>query len=173
VKPAPADALDRLERCVAQAAAGPLVEISGAVTEVSSSHARVSGLSPFLKLGECVNFGPDGSMHQAELVRIDSQGPSIKAFELNTLTSLGDRVTRRGPFRLAPQPSWKGRVINALGVPVDGAGPLQQGDRPAEVDAAPPAAMRRARIVKPLHTGIRAIDLFTPICVGQRFFFHI
>jgi flagellum-specific ATP synthase len=170
VTPAPdaSHALAWLERCVAEAAAEPLVRVSGAITEVSPSHARVAGLSAFLKLGECVSFGADGSTHRAEVVRIDAQGASIKAFELNTLTSLGARVTREGPLRLAPHPSWKGRVINALGVPIDGAGPLQQGDQCAEIDAAPPPAMRRARIVKPLRTGVRVIDLFTPICAGQR-----
>ncbi len=167
-EPRASHALAWLERCVAEAAAEPLVRVSGAITEVSPSHARVAGLSAFLKLGECVSFGADGSTHRAEVVRIDAQGASIKAFELNTLTSLGARVTREGPLRLAPHPSWKGRVINALGVPIDGAGPLRQGDRCAEIDAAAPAAMRRARIVRPLRTGIRVIDLFTPICAGQR-----
>jgi len=167
-EPRASHALAWLERCVAEAAAEPLVRVSGAITEVSPSHARVAGLSAFLKLGECVSFGADGSTHRAEVVRIDAQGASIKAFELNTLTSLGARVTREGPLRLAPHPSWKGRVINALGVPIDGAGPLQQGDQCAEIDAAAPPAMRRARIVKPLRTGIRVIDLFTPICAGQR-----
>ncbi len=162
------DALAWLAHCVAEAAAEPLVRISGAVAEVSSSHARIAGLSPFLKLGECVSFDADGSRHRAEVVRIDAQGASIKAFELDTLTSLGARVTREGPLRLAPHPGWKGRVINALGAPIDAAGPLPQGERLVEINAAPPPAMRRARVVKPLRTGIRVIDLFTPICAGQR-----
>ncbi len=150
------------------AAAEPLVRISGVVTEVSPSHARVAGLSPFLKLGDCVSFCADGSTHRAEVVRIDAQGASVKAFELDTLTRLGAKVTREGPLRLAPHSSWKGRVINALGAPIDGAGPLRQGERAVQIDAAPPPAMRRARIVKPLRTGIRVLDLFTPICAGQR-----
>ena len=132
------DALARLERGVAEAAAEPLVRISGVIAEVSPSHARVAGLSPFLKLGDCVSFGAGASRHRAEVVRIDAQGASIKAFELDTLTSLGARVTREGPLRLAPHPSWKGRVINALGVPIDAAGPLQQGEAPVEINAAPP-----------------------------------
>ena len=166
--PGAGDALASLARCMAEAAAESLVRISGVVTEVSPSHARVAGLSPFLKLGDCVSFGADGSTHRAEVVRIDAQGASIKAFELDTLTRLCAKVTREGPLRLAPHSSWKGRVINALGVPIDGAGPLRQGERPVQIDAAPPPAMRRARIVKPLRTGVRVLDLFTPICAGQR-----
>jgi flagellum-specific ATP synthase len=162
------DALARLERGVAEATAEPLVRISGVISEVAPSHARVAGLSPFLKLGDCVSFGAGASRHRAEVVRIDAQGASIKAFELDTLTSLGARVTQEGPLRLAPHPSWKGRVINALGVPIDAIGPLQQGESPVEINAPPPPAMRRARVARPLRTGIRAIDLFTPICAGQR-----
>ena len=163
-----ADSLDLLERAVAAAAVEPLVRVSGAVTEVASSHARVSGLSPFVKLGECVSFDVEGSTHLAEVVRIDSHGASVKAFEPNTLTSLGDRVYRSGPLRLFPHQSWKGRVINAFGAPIDAAGPLRQGDESFAIDAAPPPAMRRARVSKALRTGIRAIDLFTPLCAGQR-----
>ena len=166
--PGASDALAWLALCLTEAAAEPLVRISGVVTEVSPSHARVAGLSPFLKLGDCVSFCADESTHRAEVVRIDAQGASVKAFELDTLTRLGAKVTRVGPLRLAPHSSWKGRVINALGVPIDGAGPLRQGERAVQIDAAPPPAMRRARIVRPLRTGIRVLDLFTPICAGQR-----
>lgn len=166
--PVARNALTELEDSVVQAAVEPLVRISGSITEVSSAQARVSGLSPFLKLGECVSFGADGSAHRAEVVRIDAQGASIKAFEGNTLTSLGERIYRAGPLRLSPHQSWKGRVINALGAPIDGAGPLRQGDESAAIDGVPPPAMRRARVSKPLRTGIRVVDLFTPICAGQR-----
>ncbi len=166
--PSPATALAELERSVARAASEPLVRIGGAITEITASHARVSGLSRFLRLGECVSFGPAGSRHRAEVVRIDSQGVSIKAFESNTPTRLGDPVIRDGPFRLYPHESWKGRAVNALGVPIDGAAPLQQGAECAEINAAAPPAMRRTRIARPLRTGIRVIDLFTPICAGQR-----
>jgi flagellum-specific ATP synthase len=166
--PKPGNALVALERCVARLASEPIVRISGSVTEVSASHARVSGLSPFLKLGECVSFGPIGSRRRAEVVRIDARGASIKAFEADTLTSLGDRVVRDGPLRLAPHPSWKGRVINALGAPIDGAGPRGHGAECMAINAAPPPALRRARITRPLRTGIRVVDLFTPLCAGQR-----
>jgi flagellum-specific ATP synthase len=63
---------------------------------------------------------------------------------------------------------WKGRVINALGLPIDAAGPLELGARAFEVDASPPPAMRRSRVQNPLKTGVRVIDLFTPLCAGQR-----
>jgi flagellum-specific ATP synthase len=163
------NALARLALEVEQAYAElALVRVSGCVSEVTPSHARVTGLSRFLKLGDCVAFDPCGLKQGAEVVRIDAQGASVKTFEANALARLGDRVFRAGPLRLAPHQSWKGRVINALGAPIDGKGPLRQGEDKAAIDAPPPPAMRRSRVTRPLKTGVRVIDLFTPICAGQR-----
>jgi flagellum-specific ATP synthase len=72
------------------------------------------------------------------------------------------------PLSFAPDPSWKGRVINALGAPLDGGAPLVPGSRTVSAEAEPPPAMKRARVHKPLRTGVRVIDLFAPICSGQR-----
>jgi flagellum-specific ATP synthase len=58
--------------------------------------------------------------------------------------------------------------VNALGVPLDSRGPLIRGATRMPLDAEPPAAMSRNRIEKPLRTGVRVIDIFTPICEGQR-----
>jgi hypothetical protein len=78
------------------------------------------------------------------------------------------RVHHVGDISLSPDPSWKGRVINALGEPLDDLGSLLPGPRPMPNEAAPPSAMNRARVEKPLTTRVKAIDLFTPICQGQR-----
>jgi flagellum-specific ATP synthase len=77
-------------------------------------------------------------------------------------------VTRTGPIVLRPHESWKGRVVNALGGPIDGMGELLQGERFVSTDCEPPNAMRRARVKAAMRTGLRAIDLFTPLCAGQR-----
>ena len=163
------DALSGLERAMALVGERALTRVSGEVVEVSPSHACVAGLSPFVGLGDCVSFGgEDGTAHRGEAVRIDPRIVRVKSFEAGALTSLGERVYRAGPLRLAPDASWKGRVIDAFGAPVDGAGPLRQGCSFALIDAPPPRALRRARVARPLRTGVRAIDVFTPICAGQR-----
>jgi flagellum-specific ATP synthase len=72
------------------------------------------------------------------------------------------------PLSFAPDPTWKGRVINALGVALDGKGALIRGSRAVSAESAAPPAMQRARVQKPLRTGVRVIDLFAPICAGQR-----
>ncbi|WP_036264370.1 flagellar protein export ATPase FliI [Methylocapsa aurea] len=163
------NALARLALGVEQACDElPMVRVSGSVAEIAPSHARVAGLSLYLKLGDCVDFESGGLSQRAEVVRIDAQGASVKTFETNTRARLGDRVFRVGPMQLAPHVSWKGRVINALGVPIDAAGPLRQGEEAVGIEALPPPAMRRGRVTRPLRTGVRVIDLFTPICAGQR-----
>ena len=59
-------------------------------------------------------------------------------------------------------------MIDALGRPLDGGGPLACGDRSAPLDADPPPPLSRARVTAPIRTGVRVVDLFTPLCLGQR-----
>ncbi|HET6378324.1 MAG TPA: flagellar protein export ATPase FliI [Methylocella sp.] len=163
-----ANALDRLEACVLQAQAElAYARVSGTVSEVTPAFVRVLGLSRFVRLGDCVSFFPGGLSQLGEVVRLDEQGAIVKTFDTGVRVSLGDRAYRAGPLSISPHPGWKGRVINALGAPIDGAGPLPLG-RAMPIEAPPPSALRRARVLKPLKTGIRVIDLFTPLCAGQR-----
>jgi flagellum-specific ATP synthase len=162
-------ALARLEQVVNLADSDLLkIRIGGTVSEVTPSHYRVAGLSHFLKLGEWVSLQHGKVSQLAEVVRIDSSGATVKSFEPKASAGLGDPVHRIGAFHLSPAKSWKGRVIDALGRPIDGGAPLSRGERPVEIDAAPPSALRRARVKSSLKTGVRVIDLFAPICAGQR-----
>lgn len=71
-------------------------------------------------------------------------------------------------MRIRPAPEWRGRVINALGEAVDGKGALQPGTRPMASESLAPAALRRGRVDRGLRTGVNVIDIFTPLCFGQR-----
>ncbi|QBR70704.1 flagellum-specific ATP synthase FliI [Beijerinckiaceae bacterium] len=162
-------ALVHLERSITKASHElTLLRISGSIVEVTPSHTRVAGLSRFLNLGDCVSLAKDGISQLAEVVRLDEQGTTLKAFEANHFARLGERANCAGPLRIAPHRSWKGRVINALATPIDSAGPLTMGNRRIALEASPPPTLRRTRVQKPLKTGVRVIDLFTPICAGQR-----
>jgi flagellum-specific ATP synthase len=77
-------------------------------------------------------------------------------------------VWLRRAFDITPDAHWKGRVVDALARPIDDAGILVRGSKPMLPDSAPPHALHRRRIEKPLRTGVRVIDIFTPICFGQR-----
>ena len=161
--------VQRMGRAVRQAAAGvPLIEISGTVSEVAPSAYRVDGLSAFVKLGDAVALDIGGVAQAGEVVRIDRRGATVKAFATRIEAGLGTRVRKAKPFAVSPDARWKGRVVNALGAPVDGLGPLPVGSRSVSGDAEPPAALRRSRLKGSLRTGVRAVDIFCPICPGQR-----
>lgn len=162
-------ALKRLEESVVGGLqALPKVRVSGVVREVTPSFYRVAGLSEFVKLGDRVGFDANGRRHAGEVVRIDENGVTIKPFDGQVEAALGTRAYIMSDMGLNPDSSWRGRVINALGQPVDDLGALLPGARSMPFDAKPPNAMTRARVNKPLKTGVRAVDLFTPICEGQR-----
>src|SRR5215471_12322434 len=70
--------------------------------------------------------------------------------------------------QVRPCAAWLGRVVNALGEPIDGKGPLPQGASPMPFRNAPPPAHSRRRVGLPLDLGVRALNTFLTCCRGQR-----
>jgi flagellum-specific ATP synthase len=146
----------------------PRTQVGGVVTEIAMSHYRVAGLSRFLRLGECVSVDVGDRVQLGEVVRIEDAVVTLKPFDSRCDAAIGARAYRADALSLAPHPNWKGRVVDALGRPIDGAGELEPGDRAMPFDNEPPPALLRARVKKPIRSGIRVIDFFTPLCAGQR-----
>jgi flagellum-specific ATP synthase len=69
---------------------------------------------------------------------------------------------------IRPHPSWLGRVVNALGEPLDGKGPLTYGAEPRLIRASPPPAHARQRVRGKVDLGVRALNTFLTCCRGQR-----
>jgi flagellum-specific ATP synthase len=67
-----------------------------------------------------------------------------------------------------PTTAWLGRIVDAFGKPIDGKGPLPAGMTPYPLRAAPPSAHARDRVGERLDLGVRAMDVFTTTCRGQR-----
>ena len=67
-----------------------------------------------------------------------------------------------------PTRAWLGRIINAFGEPIDGLGPLPQGEVPYPLKAPPPPAHARGRVGERLDLGVRSMNVFTTTCRGQR-----
>lgn len=162
-------ALALLEQRIAHASSSvPLTRIGGTVTHVTPAYVQASGLSRHIKLGDSIAFGMSRTPPLGEVVRIDENGVTIKPFDANLKIGPGEIAWLHGDQSLRPDISWKGRVLNALGAAIDGQGSLREGPRTYAFDAEPPSALSRQRVRAPLKSGVRVIDLFTPLCAGQR-----
>lgn len=111
---------------------------------------------------------PDGGTMIAEVVGFDDRESQLMCFDATTGLRPGLDVMALGRRRSVPVgEKLLGRVIDGLGRPIDGQGPLQcQTSRPEE--ASVPAAMERVRIAEPLVTGQRVIDSLITVGQGQR-----
>jgi flagellum-specific ATP synthase len=116
---------------------------------------------------ECVRLDVGDRSQIGEVVRIEDVA-TLKPFDSRCDTAIGARAYRAERLTLWPHDEWKGRVIDALGRPIDDGGELKQGDRCLPLDAEPPPESRRAGVRTPIKTGIRVIDLFTALRAGQR-----
>jgi flagellum-specific ATP synthase len=72
------------------------------------------------------------------------------------------------PPGVRPSPGWLGRVVNAMGEPIDGKGPIPAGPVPYPFRNPPPPAHSRQRVGAPLDFGVRALNTFITCCRGQR-----
>lgn len=144
-----------------------LLRRGGHIREVSAAHYLVDGLSASARLGDLVEHRSRAGVRQGEIIRIGAEGVLVSPFDRNADAGLGDPVYNLGPFALGPDPGWRGRSVDALGRAMDGGAPLRCGPASATISAAP-GAMSRQRVGTGFLTGVRVIDIFTPICFGQR-----
>lgn len=140
-----------------------IVEV-GTVIEVGDGIARVYGLENVMS-NELVEF-PSGVMGLAMNVEESNVGVVILGpyYDIRE----GDQVKRTGQIMQVPVgEALIGRVVNPLGIPVDGKGPIATTEfRPVEGKA--PGVMDRKSVHEPMQTGIKAIDAMVPIGRGQR-----
>ncbi len=136
----------------------------GRIVEVGDGIARVSGL-PRAAVNELLEF-EDGTYGLA--LNLDED--SIGAVVLGSVDNLEEEQVVRATGRILSVPvgdALLGRVVNALGEPIDGKGSLDASEtRRMEVQA--PGIVDRQPVSEPLQTGIKAIDAMTPIGRGQR-----
>ncbi len=136
----------------------------GYVLQVGDGIARVYGLEDCMA-GEMVSF-PDGTTGIALNLEPDNVGVVIMGSD--RAIKEGDQVKRSG--KIVSVPAGKellGRIVNPLGEPLDGKGPIPAKHfRPIEV--VPPSVIQRQPVKEPLQTGIKAIDSMIPIGRGQR-----
>ena len=137
---------------------------TGIVTMVGDGIARAAGLDKCMA-GELLQF-ENGAYGMAQNLEEDSVAIVLLGSEAGI--SEGGVVRRTGRVVSVPVgPAMIGRVVNALGQPIDGKGPIGAADyRPIESTA--PGILQRQPVREPLQTGIKAIDSMIPIGRGQR-----
>jgi flagellum-specific ATP synthase len=145
-----------------------LLRHGGRVAEVSPTHYKAHGLSGIARLGDIVEHRSHAGTRSGEIVRIAREEVVVAPFERSADAGIGDAVFRRGPFTVTPHASWRGRAIDALARPIDGGPPLLRTDAGDGGSDATPGAMARQRVGTAFMTGVRVIDIFTPLCLGQR-----
>ena len=142
----------------------PDVREVGTVLSVGDGIARVFGLEKVMS-GELVEFsgGVTGMV-----LNLEEENVGIAIFGEDWHVKEGDQVTRTRCIASVPVgDALAGRVVDALGNPIDGNGPIQSSEtRPVEVRA--PGIVDRQNVTEPLQTGIKIVDSRTPIGRGQR-----
>src|SRR5215831_892484 len=159
-----AEITEALRRHVAEYTPEVGSEQVGRIVEVGDGIARVSGL-PGARVNELLEF-EDGTLGLA--LNLDEE--TIGAVVLGEVDSLEEEQVVKATGRIQTVPvgdALLGRVVNSLGEPLDGKGPINATHtRRMEVQA--PGIIGRQPVHEPLQTGIKAIDAMTPIGRGQR-----
>ena len=161
----PAEISEILKNQIANFDTETNVAETGQVLSVGDGIARIFGLSN-VQAGELVEFPGAGVKGMALNLELDNVGVVI--FGDDRQIREGDTVTRTGS--IVDVPTGKGllgRVVDALGNPIDGKGPVMYTERRA-VEKKAPGIIARQSVTEPVQTGIKSIDALIPIGRGQR-----
>jgi len=139
----------------------------GTVTQVGDGIARVDGLKGAMA-GELLEFSGSGDTIMGMALNLDEN--EVGAVLMGDITAIKQNDPVRTTGRVVEIPSGRamlGRIVNPLGMPVDGKGPIAaEGYRPVEFRA--PGVVERKPVHEPMQTGIMAIDAMIPVGRGQR-----
>jgi len=140
------------------------LESVGVVLQVGDGIARVWGLEDAM-MSELVAF-PGDTMGMILNLEADNVGVAI--FGSDTQIKEGDTVRRTGKIASVPVgDAMVGRVVNPLGQPIDGQGPIAT-DKFRNLETVAPNVVQRQPVKEPLQTGLKAVDSMIPIGRGQR-----
>ncbi|VAX33480.1 ATP synthase alpha chain [hydrothermal vent metagenome] len=139
-------------------------EESGTVLNVGDGIARISGLKNAMA-GELVSFPNDVV---GMLLNLEKDDVGAILFGETQLIKEGDVVKRTGNIaRIPVGEAMKGRVVDSLGRPIDGKGPIVT-DKFRVLEGLAPNVVQRQSVTEPVQTGLKAIDAMIPIGRGQR-----
>jgi proton translocating ATP synthase F1 alpha subunit len=140
------------------------VDEIGRVLSIGDGIARVYGLNN-IQAGEMVEFA---SGVKGMALNLENENVGVVLFGSDTSVNEGDIVKRTGTIVDVPiGPGTLGRVLDALGQPIDGKGPLKDVKR-QRVEVKAPGIIARKSVHEPMQTGVKAVDSLVPIGRGQR-----
>jgi flagellum-specific ATP synthase len=142
---------------------GRVVGVRGLMVEVSGPiHAMSVGARVVIETGE-------NRLIPCEVVGFSGANALLMPFAAVEGVRRGCKaVVLSAPAAVRPSAGWLGRVVNAMGEPIDGRGPLPAGPEPYRFRNSPPPAHARKRVGGPLDLGVRALNAFITCCRGQR-----
>ncbi|RMD63476.1 MAG: flagellar protein export ATPase FliI [Alphaproteobacteria bacterium] len=148
----------------------PEVRLYGRVASVLGMMIEVAGLERELSVGDrCVVRARGDHSVMCEVVGFRQGRTLLLPFGAVEGIGLGCRAEMmRAEAAIWPSEAWLGRVVNALGEPIDGKGPLPSGTVPCPLRRPPPPAHRRNRVGPKIDLGVRALNTFLTCCRGQR-----
>ena len=157
--------LQEIDRMSGVIATGKVVAVKGLLIECA-------GIEELLSVGaRCAVQGSLGSAHEVlcEVVGFREKVALLMPFSSVEGIGLGAKVTVvSNASSVEPSDAWLGRIVDAMGNPIDGKGPLMRGGIPYLLRANPLPAANRARVAGKMDMGVRAINTFLTTCRGQR-----
>jgi len=144
------------------------VEVYGRVVGVRGLMVEVAGPIHAMSVGARVVIETSTAI-PCEVVGFSGANALLMPFATLEGVRRGCRaVVTAALAAVRPSPGWLGRVVNAMGEPIDGKGALPVGSSPYPFRSAPPPAHARRRVGAPLDLGVRALNTFVTCCRGQR-----
>ncbi|KAF5355351.1 hypothetical protein D9758_006093 [Tetrapyrgos nigripes] len=163
-KPAASEVSSILESRIAGTSIGGNVEETGRVLSVGDGIGRVWGLRN-VQAEEMVEFS---SGVRGMCLNLEADNVGVSIFGNDRLIKEGDTVKRTGQIVDVPVgPGLLGRVVDALGDPIDGKGPIEAAER-RRASLKAPGILPRRSVNQPMMTGLKPIDAMVPIGRGQR-----
>src|SRR5688572_13743168 len=161
-------ALARLDGAAPRREAGRVTEVTGLVIRASVPGIRVGELVTISSVAAAATGATAAATLEAEVVGF--RGDEVVLMPLGEPSGIGPDalVTPTGrPFSIAASEALLGRVLDGLGRPIDGGGPIA-GARDWAVDRAAPEPLSRRRVSRPMPLGVRVLDALLTVGEGQR-----
>ena len=158
-----------LADCAEAIRSRPIEQRFGQVHAVRGALIEVAGLPGCAPVGARLAIHGSAGIVDAEVTGFEGDLAQALSFQDSRGLASGARADLlSAEAALRPSAAWLGRMLDGLGRPIDGNGPLIVGAQARPAKALPPRASERMRVGRRISTGVRALDAFAPLCLGQR-----